>query len=143
LKKLASEKYNFGINLCYSQEGKKTFVRTDKGNETVRSVLIRLGEEERKKDTNVFIKKALEEIKNSNYRCIVISDFRFPNEYNYIKENTDYLVKTIKIKRYFESSIQDYSENALNDFNFDMSVKNISTEKVFYENIDMLNLTQY
>jgi hypothetical protein len=56
-----------------------------------------------------------------NTKNIVISDFRYPIEYNEINKHlsNEYLIRTIRINRYKMSPINDPSEFQLETFKFD------------------------
>jgi dephospho-CoA kinase len=124
LKKEVSKKYNIPIELMNSQEGKKTLIPGSE--KTVREILIEHGEEERKKDKNVWIKKIISKIKKEkNY---IITDWRFKNEYEEIKKNYEKII-TIRIERKKINKIENDrgSETELDNYKFDYIVKNDGT----------------
>lgn len=122
LKDLVCEKYNLDRKLCDSQEGKKSIVV---GEKSLRILLIEDGLEYKKDNSNFFIKFLADKIKIENHEKIVITDFRFPNEYDILKEHlVNFTVKTLYIKRNDCNYIEDASETSLSHFIFDYSIDN-------------------
>lgn len=72
----------------------------------------------------------------------VISDFRFPNEFEYIAKNTvdTFDITTIRVDRYTPETpeSQHISETALKDFDFNYEVDNSSTLDSLYEKINYI-----
>lgn len=83
--------------------------------------------------------KRLDTFQKSN---IVISDFRFKSEYDYVKnfykDDPSTLVKTIRVNRFETSPVNSISENQLNDFEFNYYISNTGTLDSFYKSIDVL-----
>lgn len=74
---------------------------------------------------------------------IIIPDFRFPHEYNYLYDNFHGKLEhgeitkiiTIRVNRFEKPPINDPSETSLNDFEFDFTIENKSTITDFHKNI--------
>lgn len=140
LKFMTSYKYNFDHILTLTQDGKKTIVSNGK---TVRQLLIDEAIHQRKiYGPNVFIANTVKKIcvntlhKGEAQRpSIIISDFRFLNEYKYIccvPEFVDAKIITVRINRFNESPVKSDSETQLNDFKFDYTLDNKGTIPEFY-----------
>lgn len=143
LKQLVSKKYNIDYNLTLTQDGKQSFVHTQ--DKTVRQLLI--NESLLQKDMygdDVFISYITNKINSIDASTnIVISDFRYPNEYNYMHKimqndscKTSNKIITIRINRYDNPPVKSPSEIQLNDFNFDYTIENKKTISYFYDEIE-------
>lgn len=142
LKKYVSRRYNFDYSLTNTEKKRIVY-----NNKTVRDLLIIHGTEERRKDQNVWAIKLTEKIifmdrlkelrgMNEPVNNFIISDFRFPNEKEYIeskfKEST---IITVRINRFDTSNIKSETEEQLNKYNFDYIIENKQDINVFYNNI--------
>jgi transcriptional regulator len=116
LKDKVSNIYNISLELLESQEGKNTLFETG---ETYRELLIRHGEEIRIQDNYYWVK----ELVNRTEGDIVISDWRFVEEYEYIK-NTGSNIITIRVERFDRIDTDCKTENSLEDFKFDYKISN-------------------
>lgn len=145
LKDFVSRKYNVDKKLMYSQDGKKTKVVFRGKLISVRDLLIKVASQKRKYNedlwVDVIIKRIKKEIvnnKSGNPLKIVISDFRFINEYNKIYENfygcLD--IHTIKIQRNKAEKIDDPSETSLDSFRFDHTISNNSTKAKLFRDVE-------
>lgn len=136
LKIFVSEKYNFPLELTLTQEGKNTKI-IDKY--SVRELLIKEAKNKRKRTPDFFAKKLVKNIIPE--KNIVIADWRFVNEYNYLKNLDNYDIKTIRIQRTRVPSIISDTENRLNEFEFDLLIFNtFKTLQSLYDFIDYLKL---
>lgn len=136
-----SEKYKIDYKLTLTQEGKNTYINNLNCN--VRDLLISEAKKVTKQNPDFYVMKLAEKIKFTNtiqdYRgeiskSIVISDWRFPNEYEYIaNEFKNYKIITVRINRNQVSPVNSKSENYLNDFKFDYTIDNKSTLSEFYK----------
>lgn len=135
LKKFVSDKYNIPIKYFFSQTGKKKFLSNGK---TVRDLLIEEGQIEREKDKNVWIKKVLHKIVSEKLDKIVITDFRFPNEFSYLKNKLKdyYSFVSIRISRNDVSKIDNYTEHMLDTFAFDFTLTNNENKEDLYFKIE-------
>jgi hypothetical protein len=153
LKQLVATKYNFPLDLTLTQEGKKTKVNTVLyGQKTVRDLLV---DEALTQKTllgdNVFITHLSDKIMHMDYIAminnkdpphIVIPDFRFHHEYEYMTKrfNSELLcaadftldkipseVISIRLNRFDEPPLKIPSETELDLFNFDFVFENKST----------------
>lgn len=136
LKRLVSEKYNIDISYFNSQEGKKSMI-PEQGI-TARQLLIQEALKYKFNDPNFFIKKTHNELKLYNslgYKCIVIPDFRYKQEYEYLsKFYPD--IQTVNIKRFDSIHINDPSEKDLEKFIFDIYIDNKGTLEEFYSSVE-------
>ena len=133
LKEFASKKY--GIPLCdfHTQEGKSKMYN---GNTTYRDLLINLASSYRKNDNDFFVNRLASQILTEP-RDIVISDFRYPNEYDRLKEilPPGYVIKKGIVVGNNENVIDDPSENSLVGFGFDFVVYNFTTAESVHEQL--------
>ena len=114
LKDLVAEKYEFPRHWCDTVDGKAT-VLAENG-KSVRDLLIYESREAKKENINVFARTVLEKIVVAiDYsKLIVISDWRFPHEYDFITKNmsdTEHI--TIRIVRNGVVPLADSSEHEL------------------------------
>lgn len=136
LKDFVSEKYKIDKAVLYSQEGKKQEYK--KTGKTFRDLLIEEGLAHREIDPDHWIKIVCNKIKN-HYGNVVISDFRFPNEYDTIfHELSDtHSIKSVCIIRENGSErIDDISETSLSKFKFDKVWFNDRTIYDLHKSID-------
>lgn len=129
LKDMVSLKYVFPRELC--DTGKDTSIR---GGQTVRELLIADSARAKTENINVFAEHALHKIIASGKQRIVISDWRFPHEFTYIKENLPEANHvTIRITRPGLQSLLDPSEHALDDWVFMKTIENTDMAMLEYE----------
>lgn len=126
LKDEVSVQYSIPRDELDTQEGKRKQYYTG---QTHRDILIHESKKKKQKDINYFAKKIIEKIRTNNYsQHIVISDMRFPHEYYHIKTKLpEYNVISVRVKRDIYNVIDDYSEKALDDFLFDITIYNDNT----------------
>lgn len=125
LKNEASLLYGIPKHMFYSQEGKMSI---NQYNVTNRDVLIRHGMNMRKKDPYYWTNKVIEFIiSKSKDKNVVITDFRFPDEYSRLSKFFRNL-KTARIHRDVKL-IDSPSEKMLDDFSFDFHIYNNSNGK--------------
>jgi hypothetical protein len=123
LKDIVSEKYEFPRHWCDTVEGKATVLAEN--SKSVRELLIYESREAKKENINVFARIVLEKIvvELTRSKLVVISDWRFPHEYDFITKNmvdTEHI--TIRIVRNGLVPLADSSEHELDTW--------ISTYKV-------------
>ena len=127
LKETVSKRYNIPLVDLHTQTGKS---KMDSAGISNRQRLIDTAFELRTIDDNYFVKKALESIKAPGfYGDVVISDFRYPNEYSKLVQslhNTNVVVWTVKLTRESEVVLDIPSETALESFKFDFTLPNES-----------------
>jgi dephospho-CoA kinase len=126
LKDQVAEKYNIDRTLMDSSDGKKS--KTSSG-ETVRQILIKHGLEMRTIDPDYWIKNIISSIDKSENKqgFYVISDWRYPNEYDQVYKYFGDIVKTIRINRWDTIPLQDASETGLDNLDFDYVIENKGT----------------
>lgn len=145
LKEYTAKKYKFDVNLCYSQDGKNNLVLAYNGGITkqvsVRQLLIDTGLEVRKLDKYYWSDKVIENIKKQNASNIVISDWRFPDEYYRLsKEFVTVIpirINGITIESEYSSNI---SETALDSFLFADEIDNKLSKQDLYDNFEQTRL---
>lgn len=129
LKRHTAVKYGFDPMLTLTQSGKRQVIHINGIDLSVRDCLIY----ESKKfkslcGENIFAKHITDRINELNdindNTDIVISDFRFPNEYHWLRGELDTNIVTVRINRYEKSPINSDTENQLNDFSFDYVINN-------------------
>ena len=134
LKQIVSVKYGVSMNILHCQNGKRE-ICSETG-ESWREILLREGRECREKDPKIFGKILAQSILQDMCTMAVITDWRFPNEYDVIKEQfPDATIKTILIHREGLSTcspVSDKSEYLLIDHATDITVCN--------NGIDSLNI---
>jgi hypothetical protein len=125
LKDFVAVKYGLERSLCDTPEGKNSLdVRTGK---TVRELLIADSAEAKKENINIFASYVLDKINTSKQRGFVISDWRYPHEYEYIKSNMPEAEHIcIRITRPGLQSLADPSEHALDNWMFHKEIINNS-----------------
>lgn len=120
LKEYVSDKYNIPLEILFTQEGKKKEIIVNKKKVTLRELLIQEGAKKREQDIDYWVNLVIEKIKNEPLtQDIVISDFRFENEYNRILEVFNEIITIKVIRENGCENIDDISETALNKFKFD------------------------
>ena len=79
----------------------------------------------------------MEEIKKIGDVNIVIPDWRYPHEIEYIYKNlpSNFNVITARINRSCSFIVDDPSETSLETFNFDFVIENDKDEKLLYSKI--------
>ncbi len=128
LKEYTSKKYNVPLELLFSQEGKKEEIEIDNNKITLRNLLIKEGKEKREQDINYWVDLIIKKIEaEPATQDIVISDFRFPNEYNRMQEFFSELSAVLVVRENGSEKIDDESETALNLFQFDRVIFNDRT----------------
>ena len=101
---------------------------------TIRQILQNYGMMRREENPDIWVEKALPKIFDNDSEVIIITDFRFENEYTYLYNiysrdihfsPNPCKINTIKIENCnLEDNDQHISENDLNDFDFDMIINN-------------------
>ena len=128
LKEYTSKKYNVPLELLFSQEGKKEEIEINNKKITIRNLLIKEGKEKREQDINYWVDLIIKKIEAEPVtQDIVISDFRFPNEYNRMQEFFTELSAVLVVRENGSEKIDDESETALNLFQFDRVIFNDRT----------------
>lgn len=122
LKDEVSEIFGLDRSSLDSGAGKEAIWRNDL-KLSVRDLLIVYGEIKRKEDPCYFIKLVLEKIRTQKTNRVVISDFRYPLEYEYIQQLFP-VVTTARVVRDSFPKRSDASETALDNFLFDFYIDN-------------------
>ena len=121
VKTLVSEKYNIKRELFDTLEGKCHQYDSE---HTYRDLLIKYAESKREDDVYYWARKVNKKIKVSKNNNIVISDWRFTEEIDYLMKETDYNITTIRINRFENSGTLCQTENSLNEYKFDYIIDN-------------------
>jgi hypothetical protein len=132
VKTFVAETHGFPINLTYSQEGKATQILSTKTKKThtVRQLLINDSLEMKilHNDPAFWAHKVAGQINISRHQQIIISDWRYKAEINYLVSRfPDSIIKKIRIFRKSVTPINDPSEHDLDDYDFDYIVHNTGT----------------
>jgi dephospho-CoA kinase len=137
LKEYVSKKYNIPLELLFTQEGKKQEIIVKKKKVTLRDLLIKDGAEKRQENQDYWVNMVIEKIQaESKTQNIVISDFRFPNEYRRLAETFFEIVAVKVVRENGCENIDDISETALNQFDFDRVLFNDRTIYDFEKLVD-------
>ena len=158
LKLLVAKKYNIDHNLTLTQAGKKIVIDFPIfGKKTIRELLIEEAVfQKQRMGPNIFINHLIDKIKindviyrDTHQENIVISDFRYTNEFEQvynmfniakyrINETNGESAKviTIKLNRFDEPPINDISETQLDNFKFDFVIDNKKSIDDLYYNLD-------
>jgi hypothetical protein len=122
LKEYCSGKYNLPLNIFHTQQGKSSVYRHGI---TIRKLLINEAFEQRSLYPDTFVDFIIKKIKLHMEDDIVISDFRYYNEYDKICKafSESCNIKTYHLKRPGVSSNEE-SDNQLVNFNFDFNIVN-------------------
>lgn len=93
-------------------------------------------------DDSIWAKIVVDKIKKFDYwDKFVISDFRFKNEFNTLRDSlsNDYKIVTMRVDR-FNADTKDIhiSENDLNDFDFDYILENNDTLESLYNTVEYI-----
>lgn len=118
LKQQVSELFNLNRAALDTQVGKDAVVR----GRTVRSILIEHGQLRRKQNANYWVECVLDTIQIQKYKRVVITDWRFPNEYARLAEQA--VVRSWRIDRWDAPPLIDETEIALDSFPFDVRIDN-------------------
>jgi len=129
LKKMASERYNLDVDTFNTQEGKKSYIS---GSLTVRNALISLSKDIKRHDIYFFVKNVKNEIDSlfkNNTTKVVVSDYRFPEEYYYLLTYYREYIETISITRENHViKVFDVSEFSLENMMFHRQILNKDIE---------------
>jgi hypothetical protein len=122
LKKEVSESCNIDIKYFITQEGKSEVSVYGK---THRELLIDHAKYKKLFNKNYYTSLVLKELRNEKFNKVVISDFRYPYEYSFLRENLpDYEIKTIYVERDSCVMTNLSSERALEDFEYHYLIDN-------------------
>ena len=125
MKDFVAVKYGLERSLCDTPEGKNSVVAST--GKTVRELLIADSAEAKKENINIFASYVLDKINASKQQGFVISDWRYPHEYEYIKSNMPEAEHIcIRITRPGLQSLADPSEHALDNWMFHKEIINNS-----------------
>lgn len=134
-----SDLFKIRRDIMDTHEGKNKLISY---NITVRDIIINYANNKRDEEQDYWTKIVIENIKKNNYDNIVITDFRYINEYNTIKNEfkDDYKIITINIIREIDDEnkhINCISETSLNSFIFDFILynKTLLDSYTFIDNI--------
>jgi hypothetical protein len=136
LKKIVSDKYNIPLTLLYSQEGKK-MIYNNNNNITYRQLLIDEALKLKETEPDIFAKHCCDMIRTINNEKIVITDWRFNNELDVLKQNfPDAKIIPVNVIRtnQHKSPIDDISEYHLMDRKDDITIIN-NMDNSIYDNI--------
>lgn len=147
LKKIVAELANVPFEYTLTQEGKNLYVEMYEM--TLGEMLQKIGTDVLRNyfDDNIWIKSINDQIKKSNCSIAIISDLRFPNEVENIKEQDGITIKIIRpnnnVNLNSKRDIKHSSEIALDDIELDFTIINDGTKTdLYYKAIDIfINIT--
>lgn len=125
LKVLVSQKYAIDEHNLHSQVFKQQLC--PQTGTTWRSILIEEAKIYREQDPNIFATMCASDIEASNCDRIVITDWRYPNEYNVLRSAFPYaIIVTIHIRRIGQekSPVNDQTEYLLENVKCDFTIEN-------------------
>lgn len=144
LKKIISLNYTCAVDILHSQEGKLKICETDPLKRSYRQILIDEALRLKETDQDIFAKECCKDIlklyEDSYANKIVITDWRFPNELEVIKQYfPNYKIITVHVHRHNQilSPVDNISEYHLENHNSDYSIVNNMNEEI-YDQIDRL-----
>ena len=108
LKHEVSSLYKIPLEDTFTQHGKAKKITllkkcgdyVDESKQTIRQILIDHGMFRRSQDPNYWIHKVKQDINTSNHDKFVITDCRFPNEFNVLNNDTHLKIKVWRINRW-------------------------------------------
>jgi hypothetical protein len=138
LKQIVSDIYNIPLDLLYSQEGKLMVCDNDNIKRTHRQLLIDEALKLKETDYDIFAKHCSHSISIDNHTNIVITDWRFENEFDVLKQHFPDAkiipVHIVRIKQ-IKSPIDDISEYHLINRHGDYTIMN-NMDDSLYQYID-------
>ncbi len=137
LKDYVSETFKLDRKLFDTQEGKMSEIIIDGKKTSPRQLLIDVSLEKKKENELIWIETVIKNIINCNNKFIVITDFRFLQEYTELIKIFGN-VTTLKIERKYSLNIDDPSETSLNSFDFAFTLENNSSKEELQSKIAML-----
>lgn len=147
LKKLVAKEFECEVEHLHSQEGKSQICLKDKEKRTFRQILIDEALRLRDIDPGIFAKECCKEIYNLNPeetpKNIVITDWRYPNEIEIIKNMfPTHNVIPVLVKRVGQdkSPINDISEYHLINRESDYIINNLMNETIYDEIKKFINI---
>ena len=140
LKEMVAEKYGVDIAVLHSQEGKRGVCAAN--GKTWREILISEAAAEREKDPDIFAKMTAVAIGAAEARRVVLTDWRYPNEYSIIREAfPNAVITTVHMIRQDQGGVSpviDVSEYYLKDHRPDWVVHNDGKRSLLKEAGDIL-----
>ena len=142
LKAYVANKYNCSFQQLHSQLGKSEICCNDVQGRTFRQILIDEAQTLRNTDSNVLSELCAYLIRESGYKRIVITDWRYENEYNYIQQSfphCDVVPVQVVRKNQTTSPVDDPSEYQMNTSRCggDYILENPANDSI-YSHIDKL-----
>ena len=139
LKDEASELYDIPRDKFDCQLGKTQLKTVDGKEVTLRRILISHGTLRRSEDPNYWVRKTASQIIRCGKNNIVITDWRYKNEYLYIRSIfPNATITTIRLNRWSKSAVDDLSETSLDDFRFDTVISNTGTKSDLVKTLNNL-----
>lgn len=140
LKEMVAEKYGVDIVVLHSQEGKRGVCPAN--GKTWREILIAEAAAAREEDPGVFARATAHSISVSGAQRIVLTDWRYPNEYSIVREAfPDATITTVCVLREGQemvSPVADISEYLLDSHIPDWVVYNDGKRSLLKEAGDIL-----
>jgi hypothetical protein len=136
LKEIVAEKFKCSVDILHSQSGKIKICDNDPLKRTYRQILIDEALELRNKDSGIFGKLCCDKINSESDipDKIVITDWRYPNEFEILKQRfPKYIITPVNIIRFDQitSPVNDNSEYELNNRKFDYIIYNYLDDTIY------------
>jgi hypothetical protein len=136
LKDYCASNFGFERGLCDTPEGKNTVILDGK---TVREILIEESAEAKKQNINIYANAELAKIRDSSKKLFVISDWRYPHEFECLVEALPEATHIcVRITREGLLPLKDPSEHALDNAVFDTNIMNSCLRKLEEDVINFL-----
>ena len=137
LKQMIAHEYGCSLATLHSPTGKQEIC--GETGESWREIMIRVALEAKHTDADVFAGLCMTEMRMAKPDRAVITDWRFPNEYDVLKRAfPGARLVTVEVRRHNESPVDDESEHALADVWPDFTVDNTGDLAVLEATVDAL-----
>jgi len=127
LKEMCSDLVDLHIDFFHNRDLKDTPMVIGGKLQSPRDLLVSVGSYYRTIDPNYWVKKVVEKINKSNKECFVVTDCRYPDELEALKDISE--TRTVRIVGRGDHGSSCATECALDSYNFDYVIPNRTSEK--------------
>jgi len=123
LKYLCKAQFNLSYDQLWGsakEEADKRYVKRTGGFWTAREIMQSVGEFYRSINYNYWVELLDRNIKEGNVRDVIVTDVRYPNEFNYIKQNNGVVIRIYRDNAPTIHGTDHPSERSLDDFDDDV-----------------------
>ncbi len=139
LKDYVGAMYGISDTLLYTQEGKKRMINVKETQMSIRDILILEARRKRDVDPNYWVNLVISKILADRPEKVVISDFRYPNEFYEMSKYFDINnITSVNIVREDYIFIMDSSETSLDNFEHDVRIYNNSDKFDLFRKVDFI-----